>query len=185
MVQDSRISPLESQVRECYGRVVYSHKTQEKCADDFMSRNKLVKTVQIVLSALTTCGLLAVVLTDNLVFEIVSSAISFFSLSIGLYLKEYDLGAIAQRHSDTATELWDLREQYLSLLIDMNSGGLPHEVAIARRDSLQERLKNVYNKAPRTTPEAYMKAHKGIRENEEMYFSNDELNDLLPEVLRK
>ncbi|MEH0992030.1 hypothetical protein V7J87_28835, partial [Klebsiella pneumoniae] len=24
---------LEGQIRECYGRVVYSHKTHEKCAD--------------------------------------------------------------------------------------------------------------------------------------------------------
>lgn len=185
MEQDSLINPLEAQIRECYGRVVYSHKTQEKCADDFFKQNKTLKTIQIAISALTACGILAVVLTDNLVYEIVSSVVSLISLGVGLYLKEYDLGAIAQQHSDTATELWDIREQYLSLLTDMNSGELAHDVAVARRDSLQERLRNVYKRAPRTTAKAYRKAHKGIRENEEMYFSNEELNNLLPDVLRK
>ena len=31
---------LEGQLRECYGRVVYSHKTHEKCADILEILNK-------------------------------------------------------------------------------------------------------------------------------------------------
>ena len=30
---------LESQIREIYGRVVYTHKTHEKCADVLKNRN--------------------------------------------------------------------------------------------------------------------------------------------------
>jgi hypothetical protein len=30
---DDSIKVLESQIRECFGRVVFSHKTHEKCSD--------------------------------------------------------------------------------------------------------------------------------------------------------
>ena len=38
---------LESQIREIYGRVVYTHKTHEKCADLFKSRSDTLKGVEI------------------------------------------------------------------------------------------------------------------------------------------
>lgn len=34
---------LEGQLRECYGRVVYTHKTQEKCADILLKRHSCIK----------------------------------------------------------------------------------------------------------------------------------------------
>src|SRR5690606_35598909 len=43
---------LEAQMRECFGRVVYSTKTHEKCADLCMGRLQWVKIAQIVLSAI-------------------------------------------------------------------------------------------------------------------------------------
>ncbi|HBZ7626306.1 TPA: hypothetical protein MM125_003488, partial [Klebsiella pneumoniae] len=42
---------LEGQIRECYGRVVYSHKTHEKCADILIRKHENIKLWQIVVSA--------------------------------------------------------------------------------------------------------------------------------------
>ena len=61
MVQDSQINILEGQIRECFGRVVWSHKTQEKCADIVSDRNNCITTVQIILSALITTGILVTI----------------------------------------------------------------------------------------------------------------------------
>ena len=64
MVQNSPVdkSPelevLESQIRECFGRVVYSHKTQEKCADIVLSLHKKLKLLLIIISAIVTTCLL-------------------------------------------------------------------------------------------------------------------------------
>lgn len=185
MERNSVVSPHESQIRECYGRVVYSHKAHEKCADILYQKNHCLKTIQIILSALTACGVLTVVFTDTRIYDIVTAIVALFSLGVSLYLKEYDLGALAQQHSDIATELWDIREQFLSLLTDMNSKAMPLDMIITRRDALQEKLKTIYKKAPRTTTKAYFKAQKSLRKNEEMFFSNEELNELLPAVLRK
>jgi len=49
---------LESQIREIYGRVVYTHKTHEKSADILKRRNNYFKHLEIILSAITcaSCG---------------------------------------------------------------------------------------------------------------------------------
>ena len=56
---------LAAQVRECYGRVVYSHKTHEKCSDLLLARLSNIKLLQIILSALTTGGFAATIIGDN------------------------------------------------------------------------------------------------------------------------
>ena len=65
---------LEAQLRELYGRTVWTHKTQEKCADILRTRNHKMKILQIVLSALTTTGILITVSGDNQVVGIISPA---------------------------------------------------------------------------------------------------------------
>ena len=52
---------IESQMRECYGRVVYSHKTHEKCVDILLKRLGRIKLSQIVLSSMTTAGFISMI----------------------------------------------------------------------------------------------------------------------------
>ena len=42
---DIQIKTLESQIRELYARVVWTHKTQEKCADIIWKRNSIIKII--------------------------------------------------------------------------------------------------------------------------------------------
>ena len=51
------INVLEGQLRECYGRVVYSHKTHEKCADILLERQGHIKLAQLSISASVTGGI--------------------------------------------------------------------------------------------------------------------------------
>ena len=53
------INVLEGQLRECYGRVVYSHKTHEKCADILLERQACIKLAQIIISAIVTGGIVS------------------------------------------------------------------------------------------------------------------------------
>ena len=174
---------LEAQIRECFGRVVYTHKTQEKCADIILCRNKCYKVLQITLSAITTSGLVVIVVSDNTLVEILSAILSAMLLFVNLYLKNYDLGKIAQKHSEAAASLWDTRESYLSLLTDMRVGSIDVEQIQHRRDALQAKLSSIYKGAPRTISKAYVNASKALKKNEEMTFSNDEINKFLPEDL--
>ena len=77
---------LETQIRECFGRVVYSTKTHEKCADLCVARLRRIKVLQIILSALTTSGLVTAILGEPKVSRIamIFSAIISAALLIAI-----------------------------------------------------------------------------------------------------
>ena len=100
-------------------------------------------------------------------------------------VEDYDLGEIAQKHSNAANELLRLRESYLSLLTDLKSGTLTFEQIIERRDKLQNELYAAYKGAPRTISAAYIEATKGLKTNEELTFSDQEIDNILPIELKK
>jgi hypothetical protein len=186
MAQDSQAkNVLEAQLRELYGRTVWTHKTQEKCADILRARNHNMKIFQIILSALTTTGILITVFGENQTIGIISAILSAILFTLNAYFQKYDLGEIAQKHSESASDIWNIREQYLSLLTDLNSGIINLEQVSSKRDELQNDLFNVYKGAPRTLSKAYKKATEALKMNEELTFSKDEINNLLPMELRR
>jgi len=185
MDRNSPLEVIESQLRECYGRVVYSHKAQEKSADLIEKKNGRIKLAQIILSALSTTGIIATLVGENQLAGILAGILSVVLLAINSYTKKYDLGEIAQKHASSAAKLWDIRESYLSMLTDIQAKVVSEEEARSRRDELQSKLVNVYNSAPRSVDGAYELASKGLQKNEELTFSESEIDLLLPEKLRK
>ena len=185
MDQNSHTDVVEAQIRECYGRCVWTHKTHEKCADILNQRHSNIKFWQILLSALITTGILVAIFGDSKVIGILSALLAFVLTVLNTYTKEYDLGGIAQKHAEAATSIWNVRENYLSLLTDMRVGSISDEKVKVRRDELQEELLEIFKGAPRTISKAYAEATKGLKRNEELTFSDEEIDMLLPSSLRK
>jgi len=176
---------LESQIRECFGRVVYSHKTQEKCADIVLTLHKRLKLFLIIISAFVTTSLLIKLFGDQEWALMVGVILSTILFGLNTYMKDYDLGEIAQKHTNAANELWDIRETYLSLLTDIKANQLSINQIINQRDELQKRLFNIYSGSPRTNFKAYKKASQALKVNEELTFSDKEIDAFLPKELRR
>lgn len=174
---------LEDQIRECFGRVVYTHKTHERMADRCAESLRTYKIIQITLSALTSAGAVSVLARDDTWIEISTVIVSFLTLFVAAYIKNFDLGAIAQKHRDAASKLWNVRECYLSLLTDLPR--LPHDGAIERRDELQAMLAALYIGAPQTNGKAYSDAQDRLKNKEDMTFSDDEIDCFLPLSLKR
>ncbi|MCY4672949.1 MAG: SLATT domain-containing protein [Bacteroidetes bacterium] len=181
---DSR-DPIESQVRDCYGRVVYSHKTHEKCADIFVKRLERIKVFQIVLSSITTAGFLTAIFGEEEIGIMVGVVVSTVLLGLNTYTKNSDLGELVQKHRRAAVDLWHIREKYLSLITDLRSGRESLDNIMARRDALLKELYGIYSGAQSTTSRAYKKAQKALQKYEEMTFSDDEIDQMLPRDLRR
>ncbi|CAO3958969.1 SLATT domain-containing protein [Achromobacter mucicolens] len=180
------INALEGQLRECYGRVVYSHKTHEKCADILLSRHNCIKFWQIALSAIVTGGIASTLYEDwKVVTTVVTTVLSTILLALNAYTKDYDLGEIAQKHRQAGSDLWIIREKYLSLLTDIRTGGMSSEAIRLRRDELLNELHTVYAGAPSTNFEAYTKAQEALQKLEDMTFSNEEIDAFLPKELKR
>lgn len=176
---------LVAQIRESYGRVVYSHKSHEKAADIYLARLQRIKIFQITLSALTTGSLLYHLFSGNKTGTIIAAILSTILFVLNIYTKEYNLAELSQKHHDTAQRLWRIRESYLSLLTDLTANALNNKVIREKRDDLQDNLNQVYTQAPRTFKQAYEQARKGLHIHQEMTFSEEEIDRLLPEKMRK
>ena len=174
---------LEGQLREMYGRAAYTHKTHEKMADGYIARYRLIKTVEIWLSAAATGSLVLAVFGDSRPATIIGAALSTVLLGLTLYFREASLGEQAQKHTVVASKLWGVREALLSLLVDMNDGRAVDEVR-GERDRLNALLEDIYKSAPRTNSVAYGAAQKALKTSEELFFSDSELDRMLPKKLR-
>ena len=178
-------SILEGQLRECFGRVVYSHKTHEKRADILLSRLSRIKLWQIILSAMTTGGFIAAGFGVGKIGALVGLLVSTILLVLNAYTKNYDLGELSQKHRQTGVDLWIIREEYLSLITDLRMGEKPIETLQKERDNLLEQLYSVYSGAPSTSYQAYKKAQEALKQLEDMTFSDSEIDGFLPEELKK
>lgn len=174
---------LESQLREMYGRAAYTHKTHEKMADSYIGRYRFIKNLEIWLSAIATGSLLLAVFGDSPGGTIVGALLSTVLLALTLYFKEASLGEQAQKHTEVASQLWGAREALLSLLVDM-SDGRPIEEIRQRRDALNTLLEEIYKAAPRTNSAAYLAAQRALKKNEDLFFTDAELDKMLPKALR-
>ncbi|EIA1497119.1 SLATT domain-containing protein [Vibrio alginolyticus] len=176
---------LEGQLRECYGRVVYSHKTHEKCSDILLSRLACIKTWQIILSAVTTGGFAIEIFDIWNIGVFVGGIASTALLVLNTYTKDYDLGEIAQKHKHAANEIWLIREKYLSLLTDLRVGSKHLQQVQEERDRLMGDLHSIYVGSPSTNFKAYTKAQDALQNKEDMTFSDAEIDAFLPSELKR
>ncbi len=185
---DPRVQ-LESQIRECYGRCAYTHKIHEKMAERLAVNQKRGKWANIILSALITGGAVGALFkaeTGLLQYaDYMVAALSILSLIFNAYLKDLDPGALAQQHRESASGIWNIRESYLSLIADSLDEGIPIQELRDRRNALQTALHDIYLAAPFTDGKAYAQAQKGLKDNEELMFTEKEIDDMLPHTMRR
>lgn len=184
MDQNSQPSlKLQSQIRECFGKVAYTHKAHEKCADHLEAKSGWIKIIQIMLSIITTGGFLYAIFGDNKYVTILGVVASGVMLAMTLYYKEFKMEELAEKHKSTALRLWNVRELYISLLVDFQQ--MDSEEIICKRNMLQKQLLDIYEQAPRTNLKGYTKAQKSLKKDEDLTFSDEEIDIMLPMELRK
>ena len=189
------IKLLDYQIRNSYGNVFWTHKIHEKDADMYNKYDSRLKVAQIILSAVSTTGLISVLLGISnsnasspcwIIYSatVISTIVSAALLVINSLQKGYSFSVLAAQHADAALKLLNLREDYLSLLYDIKGGFVDVDKIKSRRDDLQKRTVEVYESAPRTTAKGYEKAEESIKSGEHFY-TKESLNQILPLELRE
>lgn len=181
----SDFTELEDQIRECFGRVVYSHKTHEKMADHDAATLRRYNLCQIVISVVTASSAsLALILPADWP-KVLAALTAIASAWISTYTKSFDPGGSAQTHRDAAASIWPIRESYLSLLTDLRMRRITDDEAAKRRDQLQDKLATIYKGVPHTNGKGYAAAQKALKKDEDLTFSDQELDHFLPAGLKK
>jgi hypothetical protein len=185
MPESPATTALEAQIRECFGRVVYTHKTHSKMADRAAATLRWLKVAQIALSSFTASGAISIIFSDQFPLKLATAGVSLATVALTAYMKGFDPGAVAQQHREAAADIWPIREEYLSLLTDIADGEKDIVLLRERRDRLQGQLATIYKGAPHTDGKAYKEAQVALKSNEEYTFSDDEIDAFLPLHLRR
>lgn len=139
--------------------------------------------LQIILSALSTGGIFSVIFFDEFAVKVLTALCSTAMLVLTSYFKDRDLSAIYRQHVETSNKLWDARENYLSFLVDYPY--LSDQEKKNRRDVLQQEVSAIYKEAPLTDSKSYALAQKALKEKESQFFTREELNQMIPQLLRR
>lgn len=174
--------PIVQVIRESFGKVVYSHKAHEKARAIASQKAVRVKWFNIILTSLTSGSFLTNVIVNKTWLTIVSSALAALTIAYMVYQINFNPERDAERHRQTANELWHIRERYVALLSDLRDGMTTSDAA-EQRDELAQDLKLIYRFAPDTDSRSYQQARTALKVNEESTFSNEEINQFLPESL--
>ena len=144
---------LESQIREAYGRVVYTETCHYKMINRLQGYYDTLKIWRIILSAATTSGILASIIFDKECASIIGAILAFILLVINTYFKEADWVNKITNHQHKANQLWKIRGAYVSLLTDFDI--LDGYRIRLRRDELQQMTGIIYDEAPNTDSQSY------------------------------
>lgn len=185
MAQDSQNHKdnLYAQIQEQYGKVLYTYTCHWKTADHLKKAANTFKWIQIILSAISAGGCLAAIITDQAKLAWIGGIVSTLLLVVSGYLKDKDFAKEQKEHQTAATKMWVIREEYLSLLTDFDA--LQEQEIVKRRDDLIKKTAKIYESAPQTDKKSYEEAQSALKNKEEQFFTQEELNVMLPIHLRK
>lgn len=165
--------------------MVWTHKIQEKQADIYLMRYNFLEFLRILLVALTSSGIFAVVFINNFYLKLVTAIVSAISLFITTYFKSYDLKNLQKQHKKSALEWLELRENIMTVLCDIAINKYDEDQLIEKRD---EFLKGKIEIAKRTLDveeKAVKKASKDLKVRGDNNYSDDEIDSFLPQLARK
>ena len=174
---------LMVQLREAYGRIVYSYTTHLKMMERLIRKNRKIKYVQIGLSAISAGGFIGAVITNEATLTCIGGIFSTILLGINLFFKDFNLHAEIDQHRTASNDLWLIRERYISLLTDFDI--LEEDEIKAKRESLQIETFETYKVSPKTDSKSYLATQRSLKTEEEQFFTSGELDRILPEHLRK
>ena len=176
---------LEAVVRQLFASVVWSHKIQCKQADIYKNRYNTLNIINIIVSSITTAGILSIIFEDTMWLKVASAIFSFAVTAINAFLKTFDLSSLEKEHMKTANALWDIRERLLILLIQIGVGEKEYDILLAEYQVIQQDLKSIYDNSPTTLDKAVSMAKKALRFDGDYTYTDEEIDSYLPPMCRK
>lgn len=173
---------LKTQIRDAYGKLVYSYTCHWEHMNRVEKNYSCLRNMEVISTAITATGVISALVTSARCLMIISAIFSALSLVVTLLLKSNNYDEQMIKHRKTADDLWLIREEYISLLTDFNR--LSDEEIAEKRDGLMRRSSVVYSSELPTDSKDYENAQRKLKNEEYQYFSDDEINKMLPKHLR-
>ncbi|WP_169389569.1 SLATT domain-containing protein [Deinococcus aquatilis] len=169
---------LFNQIAALYGRTLWSHKVQEKQAEQLEDAGKQAALWNQIVSGITTTSLVLAVIGDSRIGTAVGGMLAALQFVLALHLRDRNYPKLSANHTKAAHNLWVIREQLMAMITDMRDQRLTVDEARAHRDRFLQDLEKVYADVPKTTPRAFTAAKKSIDRGDHR-FEPGELEQLI------
>lgn len=176
---------MESEIRNKYASVVWSHKIQEKQADLYSKGYKRMETANILSASLTSVGVVSLIFTDQFWLKIISALISFVSVFVSAYFKSFKLNDLIKLHKATANQLLRIRDELEVLLLDIRMQNNSADIIANNYKKTLDKLHSIYDDAPSTTDKAVTLAREALNITKDNSFCDEEIDGFLPDSLRR
>ncbi len=151
---------LRNLIIESAANVSYTYSAHWHIVNRLKCHQFLIKLAQIFLTAVTTMGLITIISTGSDCLNWLSAVCSAVSLSLNLYVLNFNLPDNIKAHTDAANELWKVRESYRALLVDFDD--ISPEDIRERRDQLTEFISLINKKYPGTDNKSFKQAQSDM-----------------------
>ena len=172
-------------IRQQFASVVWTHKIQEKQADIYADRFSTLETANIIVAALTSCGLIGIIIqnNDSICLKIFTAVSSFITLAIPAYYKSFEPSTKSKENKNAANRLIGIRNELLSLIADCHIQKKSVEEIKISFDEINLRLNQLYLQLPTTSEKAVKKASEALKNNEYSY-TTEEIDSFLTSSLK-
>ncbi|MCE5198210.1 MAG: SLATT domain-containing protein [Armatimonadota bacterium] len=173
-----------SVARELFARVAWTHKTHEKERERWSRKVRCERWLNVLLVGLTTAlAVIGAIVASKTMF-VVTSIVGAASTAFVIYQVSFDACGIESQHRIAAKKLVALRDRYLLFILKASTASTPVIELQRGLEALQTETSLIYESAPDTSPEAYAMTSVGLKDNEELTFSDKEIDIMLPNNLR-
>ena len=180
---DSKYQIVLEEVKQNYASVVWTHKIQEKQADIYAKRYQILETVNIILAAATSCGIITTIFVDGIIAKIITAILSFGTLTITAYFRSFDIKSMEQHHRAAAKKFIVIRNRLLHVIAELHMKGDLNEIS-REYESIVSDLNEAYVGAPSTTSVAVELAGQALNTKDEYSYTQEEIDCFLPPILR-
>lgn len=180
---DNKYQVLLEEIRQNYASVVWTHKIQEKQADIYAKRYRILETINILMAAATSCGIITTIFVDNIIAKVIAAILSFGTLAITAYFKSFDIKSMEQQHRTAANSFIAIRNRLFHVIARHH---MNDEIEAIKKeyDGIMKDLNRLYVEAPSTTNAAVKLADQALKTKEEYTFTQEEVDRFLPPALR-
>ena len=171
-------------IREQYGRICWTHKTHEKAREIATRKTGKIKIGGVVLTFLTLTSIFATIkYPSNEIWFWTATIIGSISFAFQVFSLAFQPEKSESDHRNAAKTLLRLREGYLIIITRLMAGELLETV---KPDyyKISEQLVDIYPYLPDSDSEAYDAASHALKSSEDLTFSDQEIDHLLPASLR-
>lgn len=170
--------------RELFGRIIYSHKTHEKEREMWGDKTTWMNWGTVFLTAITTFfAVYSAVMTTKCAL-ITTAIAAMVTVGFAIWQASFDPASKETQQRIAAKELLWIREQLMLLIMECHMPSVPIAHLQKCLEIINRELAAVYKFAPNTSAKAYAAADKDIK-NGKVSFTDDEIDALLPPILRK